>query len=193
MRSSATVLAMAVLGIGSLSITRDARALGPVDLEVAGKVGVGTNPFSDLPNPLGFGLGARAGVSLLGLYGGLSLMYYVGSGQDNVANAGGHVSVNSLLYGIEAGYGAKLFGLITLRGQLGLGNYQLNESGATGNQNPTNLYLEPGLTALLSIGIVIVGVDANILILPGVSDPLPPGGSTWDAAFTLHAQGGVKF
>jgi hypothetical protein len=192
MRSNATLLAMAVVGFGAMSIAPDAHALGPVDLEVAGKLGVGTNPFGDLPNPLGFGLGARAGVSLLGLYGGLSLMYYFGSGQDNVAGAGGRVSVNSLLYGIEAGYGGKLLGLFTLRGQLGLGNFQLNQSGAF-SANPTNLYLEPGLTALLTIGIVLVGVDANILILPGVSDPLPPGQSSWDAAFTLHAQGGVKF
>jgi hypothetical protein len=182
---------MAVLGLGSMSIARDAHALGPVDVEVAGKLGAGTNPFGDLPNPLGFGLGVRGGVSLLGIYGGLSLMYYVGSSQNNVSGLGGSASVNSLLYGIEGGYGGKLFGLFTLRGQLGLGNYQLNQSGAHSG-NATNLYLEPGLTALVSFGIVLVGVDANVLILPGVADPIN-GQSSWDAAFTVHAQGGVKF
>src|ERR1700716_3017857 len=127
MRSGATLLVTAVLGIGSVCAPREARALGPVDLEIAGKVGAGTNPFGNgFPNPLGFGIGARAGVSLLGFYGGLGLMYYFGSGSSNVPGAGGGVSANSFLYGIEGGYGAKV-GPLTLRGQLGLGSFTLSQ------------------------------------------------------------------
>jgi hypothetical protein len=190
-RRCAPLLATALLGIGFTCITRDASALGPVDVEVAGKVGYGTNPFSGYPNPLGLGLGVRGGVSLLGFYGGLSFMYYIGSSQ-NVASQGGSISAHSVAYGIEGGYGTKLFGLLTLRGQLGLGNFTASGSGALSG-NSSNLYLEPGLTALLSFGPVLVGADANVLVLPGINDPLPPGQSSWDAAFTVHAQGGVKF
>jgi hypothetical protein len=191
MRSGATLLVTAVLGVGSMCVPRDAHALGPVDLEVAGKVGVGTNPFGGFPNPLGFGLGARAGVSILGLYGGLGLMYYFGSSQ-NLPSAGGSISSNALLYGLEGGYGAKLFNLVTLRGQLGLGSFTVNQSGAHGASGNSVIYLEPGLTALLTFGTLLVGADANVLILPGINDPLN-GQSAWDAAFTIHAQGGVKF
>jgi hypothetical protein len=190
MRSGATLLVTAVLGVGSICAPRDAHALGPVDLEVAGKVGYGTNPFSGFPNPLGFGLGARAGVSILGLYGGLGLMYYFGSSQNL---PGVSVSSNSFLYGVEGGYGAKLLGLVTLRGQLGIGSYTVSQSGTRGASSNSNIYLEPGLTALLTFGMVLVGVDANVLILPGISDPGPTGQSGVDAAFTIHAQGGVKF
>jgi hypothetical protein len=190
MTRCAPLLVTAVLGIGSMCVTRDASALGPVDVEVAGKVGYGTNPFSNYPNPLGVGLGARAGVSLLGLYGGLSFMYYIGSSQD-VASQGGSISAHSVLYGIEGGYGTSL-GPLTLRGQLGVGNFTISESGALSGTN-SNLYLEPGVTALLTFGMLLVGADANVLVLPGVNNPLPPGDSSWDAAFTVHAQAGIKF
>jgi hypothetical protein len=190
MTRCAPLLVTAALGIGSLCVARDASALGPVDLEVAGKVGYGTNPFSNYPNPLGVGLGARAGVSLLGLYGGLSFMYYIGSSQD-VASQAGSISAHSVLYGIEGGYGTKL-GPLTLRGQLGVGNFTISESGALSGNN-SNLYLEPGVVALLTFGMLLVGADANVLVLPGVNNPLPPGDSSWQAAFTVHAQAGVKF
>jgi hypothetical protein len=191
MRRSRTLLVTALLGIGAACVTRDAKALGPIDVEAAAKVGYGTNPFGGgYPNPLGLGLGVRGGVSLLGFYGGLGLMYYVGG--NATTSDHNYRSVNSVLYGIEAGYGAKFFDLVTLRGQLGLGNFTMNQSGTTGSGNPSNLYLEPGLTALASFGILLVGVDANVLILPGIADPIN-GQSSWDAAFTVHAQGGVKF
>ncbi len=191
MRRSRTLLVTALLGIGAACVTRDAKALGPIDVEAAAKVGYGTNPFGGgYPNPLGLGLGVRGGVSLLGFYGGLGLMYYVGG---NATASDGYRSVNSVLYGIEAGYGTKFFELVTLRGQLGLGNFTKNQSGsAPGSGNSSNLYLEPGLTALVSFGILLVGVDANVLILPGIADPIN-GQSAWDAAFTVHAQAGVKF
>ncbi len=41
---------------------QDAHAIGPVDVEVGARVGVGTNPASG-SNPLGLGIGGRAGVS----------------------------------------------------------------------------------------------------------------------------------
>jgi hypothetical protein len=185
------VVAVAVLGLSTLP-PREARALGPVDIEAAAKIGAGTSPFNNFANPLGFGLGARGGVGFAGLYGGVSLIYYFGSSQ-NVVGAGGNVSTHSFLYGIEGGYGGKLFNLVTLRGQLGIGSFQRNDSGAL-TDSASNLYLEPAAVALVSFGLILAGIDAGILILPGVNDPVGTnGGSSWDAAFTIHLQGGVKF
>lgn len=188
MRRSAA-LAVVVFGLFLLTAP-DAGALGPIDIEAAARVGGGTNPFGGFSNPLGFGLGARGGVALSGLYGGVSLMYYLGSTQD-VAGGGGRVSASSFLYGIEGGYGGKIFNLVTLRGQLGIGSFQLSESGGL-NASASNLYLEPGLVGLMSFGMILAGVDATLVILPGVNDPVH-GTSSWDAAFTMHLQGGVKF
>jgi hypothetical protein len=189
MRRSAA-LAVVVFGLCLLAAP-EARALGPVDLEAAARVGGGTNPFGGFSNPLGFGLGARGGVGFSGFYGGISLIYYFGSSQD-VPGGGGKVSANSFLYGIEGGYGGKLFNLFTLRGQLGIGSLQLSTGGTLGPRSASNLYLEPGAVALMSFGMILVGIDATIVVLPGVADPVN-GGSNWDAAFTVHLQGGVKF
>jgi hypothetical protein len=189
MKRSVTLIVAAALGAGTLCISREASALGPIDLEVAARAGAGTNPFSG-PNPLGFGIGARGGVAFLGFYGGLSFIYYFGSGQDLPLT--GHVSETSVLYGIEAGYGTKLLDLITLRGQLGLGNLTISSNISGTSSNGSNLYLEPGVLAEISVGMILVGADANVLLLPGVADPVS-GGSSWKAAFTAHGQVGVKF
>jgi hypothetical protein len=192
MRRSA-IVAVVVLGLSTLP-AREARALGPIDVEAAAKIGGGTSPFGSFPNPLGFGLGARGGVVLGGLYGGVSLIYYFGGGSSAAGCGGGNCSASSFLYGLEGGYGGKLFNLVTLRGQLGIGNFQMSEGGSIGSRSASNLYLEPGLVALVSFGMIIAGVDANILILPGVNDPTFNGsGSSWDAAYTMHIQGGIKF
>jgi hypothetical protein len=187
MKIASILLLASAAGLGALSITRNASALGPVDVEVAAKVGGGTNPIS-VPsngmgpgapqlNALGFGLGARAGASFSGFYGGLSFMDYLGShGNDGQ-------SMKTVLYGVEAGYnfGVPLF---TLRPQLGVGNYTVTQSES---YSTSSLYFEPGLTALVSFGLLIVGADLNLLYL------WPSGGWTSQPAFTAHGQVGVKF
>ena len=195
MRSASISVAAFTLCAGTLLTTRDAHALGPVDLEVGAKVGVGTNPSSEsnAPNVMGFGLGARGGVSFLGIYGGVQLMYYFGSSQDtSVLGQSFSVSEHSLLYGIEAGYGFTLLDLLTIRPQIGIGNFTATASfsgngaavqGSNSNSN-SNLYLEPGVTGLVSLGMWFVGADANALFLPGLDH------ST--TAFTFHGQVGIK-
>ncbi len=199
MRSASISVAAFAFCAGTLMMTRDAHALGPVDLEVGAKVGMGTNPISDqngvsTPNPLGFGLGARGGVSFLGIYAGVQLMYYFGSSQDEtVLGSTFSAKDHSLLYGIEAGYGITLLDLLTIRPQLGIGNFTLTASASGnapgvsvgGSQSNSNLYLEPGVTGIVSLGGWFVGADANLLFLPG---------SDYDtkAAFTLHGQVGIK-
>lgn len=168
---------------------RDACALGPVDVEVGAKIGGGGAPFTGEPNPLGFGLGARAGVAFTGWYGGLSLMYYVGeSGSVSAVTASEH----SLLYGVEGGYGLSLLGLLTLRGLIGVGNFTVDYTGI-GHLSLNNLYVEPGITALITLGILYFGADVNVLVLPGISDPTNPAHSSWVTALTAHGQVGVRF
>lgn len=172
----ATVLVAAAATVGIVSVSSPAHALGPVDLEVGAKAGVGTNPASDGgPNPLGFGLGARAGLVVAShFYAGGSLMYYFGGSEDGV-------SVHTLMYGGELGYGVTLLDLLTIRPQIGLGNATFSGDGAS----TSNLYIEPGVTGLVTLGSLFVGADANLLDFPGLADS--------NVAFTLHAQVGLKF
>jgi|HubBroStandDraft_6_1064221.scaffolds.fasta_scaffold652632_1 hypothetical protein len=184
---------------GTLMTTRDAHALGPVDLEIGAKAGVGTNPISgsngfSAPNPLGFGLGARGGVDFLGFYGGVQLMYYFGSSESASAlGETGSISFHTFMYGVEAGYGFSV-SVLTIRPQIGIGNLTISESGSlsgafasgsSGGNSNSNLYLEPGVTGLISLGGWFVGADANLLFLPGAS-------YNTTTAFTLHGQIGIK-
>ena len=184
---SAGLLSLAVVA----SFSGNAFALGPLDLEIGAKAGVGTTP-SNFPNgatnPLGFGLGDRAGVSIMGLYGGGQIIYYLGGSENSV-------SVHTLMYGVEAGYGTKLIDILTLRAQVGLGSYDINASGGGFSHDQSNLYVEPGITAMITLPIVgwFVGADANVLLLTGMPDQNGNGSGTLDTAFTLHGQVGYTF
>ncbi len=183
--------------IGSLA-SRDALALGPIDVEVASKVGYGVNPASGTPNPFALGFGARAGVVFSNFYGGLSIVDYVGSG------AGTDFTQSALLYGLEAGFDFSVLGRLTVRPEIGVGDAILTSTYdyyASGNlgvpdsdyASPTSsghhLYLEPGATVLFSIGNAFVGAGVSVLIIPGTVY----GTQTNWAAPTVHAQLGIKF
>ena len=169
--------------------SKEAHALGPLDLEVGAKVGVGTNPVSNSPiNPLGLGIGGRAGVTLLGFYGGLNIVDYLGGSL-------GPVSASALEYGLELGYTIK-FLMLRVRPQVGFGNITFNGSDSASPipvPSQSSFYLEPGLTALATFGILFVGADANALIVTsGPSNSLGSTTST-DVGFTLHGQVGLTF
>jgi hypothetical protein len=192
--------------VSSFLVARDARALGPIDFELAAKGGGATNPSSATINPLGLGAGGRGGVSFLGFYAGVDILYYVGgshTGPTGVVAETETVTQHSLMWGLDLGYNLKL-SIVTLRPQLGVGNLTIHTSTSTVDVCPnclaiglgsssqaSNLYLEPGVTALVSLGDVFVGADANVLVLPNIASP--GGGNTTEAAFTLHAQVGVRF
>ena len=126
MKGALILLLAAAVGAGTLSYTRDAHALGPIDLEIGAKVGAGTNPTGDKINPLGFGLGGRAGIGIFGIYAGVTAMYYFGgSASDPIHRTG-----KAVLYGAEAGYTFKLV-FLELRPQLGVGVYNGNFSAVT--------------------------------------------------------------
>lgn len=196
-------LLSSVAALAILAFCGQAHALGPIDVEAGARVGYGTNPnigSSSGPNPLGLGVGARAGVALLGIYGGLDVDYYFGGSKDMTAGAAtATVSEHALKYGAELGYNIKLLDLIAIRPQVGVGNFTLYGSGgisgagvsASGGSNESNLYLEPGVVGLVYLGTLFVGADANALILPGFNT-----GNNQSAtytAFTVHGQIGVKF
>lgn len=196
-----TVL-VALAGSAWLATEKDALALGPLDIEIGAKAGIGTTPSnisSPAPNPLGFGLGARAGVAILGFYAGGSLVYYFGGSSNvNVGTPAGpasvSVSAHSLMYGVEGGYGLKLLDILTLRAQVGVGNFTLTADAGSGSSDHSNLYVEPGITGLVSLPFVgwFVGADANVLVLPDLTKD-SSGQSQTDLAFTLHGQIGYKF
>jgi hypothetical protein len=205
MRRARLGVLAAALGAGTLCPSQDAYALGPVDLEAAAKVGMGTDPWRG-PNPLGPGLGMRAGVSFMGLYGGLNIVYYFGS-SENVLGPGINsvgvpvtISQHSLLYGVEAGYGVKLSRL-TLRAQIGVGNATVMGSNtgdsvtnavvAPGSWSNNYLYLEPGVIAMVSLGRWFVGADVNALILTGFQNG--SSGSSTGTALMWHGQVGITF
>lgn len=194
-------LTSAAFVLSTVAVARDARALGPVDLEAAAKVGYATNPssVSGGTNPMGLGLGARAGLAFLGgIYLGGNIQYYLG-GSENVptsttTNTGGNggtssvgsysLSVNTLMYGGELGYGLKILDLLTIRPQVGLGNATFSASADGNSTSTSNWYLEPGVTAFVTLGPLLLGADANALFFPGLANS--------QAAFALDAQVGIK-
>ena len=183
----------------ALSLPGTAHALGPIDLEIGAKAGGGTNPGgTGGPNPLSFGIGARAGASLFGWYAGVSFVDYLGRSQTDCGGPapGGCYTItgHSLAYGGELGYGYRL-GRVTLRPQVGVGDLEIHQTLSPGGRNVspgTNyLYLEPGVVLLVAFGFVYVGVDANLMLLPFGPSNTP--GTAVDPVFTAHGQVGVRF
>ncbi len=134
MRTVSIVAAAFAFGIGTFAMTRDAHALGPVDLEIGLKAGGASNPFTtNTPNPLGFGLGGRAGIDFFNFYAGAQFTHYFG-GSNQVSVAGiesGSVSYHANLYGVDLGYGITLLGELTIRPMLGIGNASIGSSATT--------------------------------------------------------------
>ncbi|HEY4015046.1 MAG TPA: hypothetical protein VGM06_17000 [Polyangiaceae bacterium] len=181
----------------AFSFARSAWAVGPVDIEVAARVGGASSPIKDDVNggtgALGFGLGGRAGVSIFGIYGGVSAMYYLGgSNTESVAPSsavfappGPIESESGWLYGFEGGYSFRLQ-ILTLRPTVQIGSYTLHYSlSGGGSQDIHNLYVEPGVTALIGFGTWFVGADADVFLTPGMDNSR--------AAFMGNGQVGVKF
>jgi hypothetical protein len=186
----ATLTACAV----ALSMERNAHALGPFDVEVAARGGFATSPLSgtNAGNPLGFGVGGRAGIVLDETFylGGSILYYFTGNENElstsvagsSLASTTQSVSTRVLMYGAEMGYGIDLTDFLTLRPQVGFGDATFSQSGA--GASTTTWYLEPGVAGLLPLGKLLVGADVDMLLL-SVTQP--------EVAFLFDAQVGVKF
>ncbi len=146
-RASALLASVAFVST-TLVVARDAHALGPVDIEVGARAGYATNPSNGSLNPLGVGVGGRAGIAFLGgVYLGGSVMYYLGgstTGDQTVDTTSSTmpthstytISTSTLMIGGELGYGMKLLELLTIRPQMGLGNAAFTTS-ASGSARAT--------------------------------------------------------
>jgi hypothetical protein len=181
------LLATAGLTVAILAYPAKADALGPVDIEIGARAGIATGTLG----PLGFGIGGRGGVSILGLYAGLDVIDYLGAtstcgGCSSPAGQTVEQSRSALLYGFEAGYNFKV-SLVTIRPQLGLGDFRLSSGYGDPIPGPSAIsnyvYFEPGVVVLVSLGVLFVGADVGALLLP--SGP--------DSALTVHGQIGVTF
>jgi hypothetical protein len=205
MRTIASIVISFALVIAS---AREAHALGPVGVEVGGIAGYGSNPIhpSNAGNPFGVGVGGRAGLTFFGLYAGARAIYYFGkdpSGDDIQKR-------HSLFYGGEFGSNIRL-GPLAIRPQLGAGLADLagNPEGShpftsTGlassgdfDQTTTThrryIYIEPGIAAIITLGTYFIGADANLLIIPSVTDNDPSIAQSTYLAVTLHGQAGFSF
>jgi hypothetical protein len=194
MRKSFVFFFPLVAGLLTLFATREAHALGPLDIEIAGKIGYGSNPDSGEGfNRLGFGFSGRAGLALFGIYAGVNIVDYLGGSGTPPCPPGGPCpapvksSVHTLMYGGEFGYGFKI-SIVTIRPQVGVGSAVVYGPGGSAS----SLYLEPGVTGLVAIGILLVGVDANVAIFPSTTNGEGTSSST-EEAFTIHGQVGVRF
>jgi hypothetical protein len=181
-------LATAGLTVAILAFPAKADALGPVDIEIGARAGGVAGPVA----PLGFGIGGRGGVSISGLYAGIDVIDYLGATAPcggckgpGVVGAPGVIneSQSALLYGFEAGYNLKV-SLVTIRPQLGLGDVLLSRAGVDAGVS-SNVYFEPGVVGLVSLGVFFVGADVGALFLPTA-----PGSRLW---LTVHGQIGVTF
>jgi len=124
----------------------------------------------------GFGLGARAGVTLpLSVYVGGTFVYHLG---ETKSTAAGDRSVNVWYVGAEGGYDLGV-GPLTLRPYLGLGYAHVRAASpdvcafgqcvsASGSNGEFALW--PGVTALVGLGGLFVGADLRYVVLVDVED-----------------------
>jgi hypothetical protein len=179
-------LRLAAAGLTAAVLAFPAKAgAEPIDIEIAARAGTAVSNLG----PLGFGIGGRGGVSIQGVYAGVDFIDYLGATStcDSCSAPAGAAlpkrSQSALLYGFEVGYGFNL-SLVTIRPQLGLGNFRLSSSLGGGATSVSNyFYLEPAVVGLVSLGELIVGADVGAL--------LPPTGP--ELALTVHGQVGVRF
>jgi len=192
----AAVLRWVLAGVAAAAIpcVAGSAAADSVGFEAAAKGGFATNPFDNGAHPVRPGLGVRAGVTLWQLYLGASFMYYAEADhQEALTTAEQTVSSHDLVAGVEVGYSFPIGDLLIVRQQIGAGLWTTSSSCTadcgfgTNVTTTTNPYIEPGVTVLVPIGHLLLGGDANGLVLPVKNSREIYG------AFSLHAQVGVRF
>lgn len=175
-----------------------------VTWELAGQGAYVSPPIRGGTNPFGAGLGARVGITWgSGWYLGAAFTYFFG-GKDV------DVSYRAIFYGLDFGYGFRFPMLngatFTLRPHVGAGDAVVyytdpslaadvvtsaSGSSASDTISVNNLYVQPGLTAMLESGGHFVAIDASALLLPGIAY----GGAdatTW-LSYGMQAELGFRF
>jgi hypothetical protein len=201
-RRRAASFLLCVSAVALASSARDAAAAGPIDGEVAAGATFGTSPTGSPGDPLGIGIGARAGASILGFYAGADVRYFFGSGTSHLQFD--TVKERALKVGVDVGYSFTVAPLI-LRPLLGAGDLLVfsSVSPPTGQAEPVGAgnvvpppysvnegYAEAALTAILPLDRFFVAVDTAVLVVqnPGASCC----GST-GTAVTIDAEAGMRF
>ncbi len=183
--------------------------LGAFHPEVAARMTFGTplgSPYNGPPGPLtGLGYGVRGGLSYYGVYGGLAYTDFLTEGDCIDGSVESCGTTHGRSFGFEGGYGRTFLRILTIRGQLGIGNYWTISDGTTttcaGVDGPctlvsshgssNTLYLQPEALVEVSLGPVLVGVDASLSYMPNVSSSAET--PSWAfAAFMFGAQAGVR-
>ena len=182
-------------------VARAARADLPVTVEVDAVGRASVPPGGLPPNPLGLGLGVRGGVSVFGVYGGLSFVDYFGADV-----GGGH----AVLFGAEAGYGIEPLKQFMLRAQLGVGGFSgtyvpppvtlpPTTTGSVGQTvavppiSGSGVYLQPGVLAMFSFGLLTIGTDLSLLLVPSKENLAARSAAPDDTAWTVGLQVGLRF
>lgn len=182
---------------------QQASAPSEVAGELAGRAAYVSAPIRGGTNPFGAGFGVRAGVTWgSGWYLGGAVTYFLG-GRDV------DVRYRALFLGLDFGYGFRFpaFGdsSLTLRPNLGVGDAAVyytdpslaadvvtsasGTSSASDTLTVNNVYVQPGLTAMLSSGGHFFSVDASTLVLPGIAY----GGAAATSWLSYGVQGELGF
>jgi hypothetical protein len=157
-------LALALFALAGAALFPRVASADTLEIEGGGSIGYGSNP-SHGPNPLGVGIGARAGIDFRGIYAGLAATYYFGasgncgagspSGEgmgtlpaafcQNLGGAEASISQMTVLYGIDLGYTISFPRVqwFKLRPMLELGDAELTRNGTVGASDITNGSLSP--------------------------------------------------
>jgi hypothetical protein len=198
-RTFVTAVAAALSGVMTLLVAKLAAALPAIDLEIAAKGGFGniaTSTPAGRANPLGVGLGGRAGGLLRGVYGGVAFGYWFGGSERIPVLAGStsaRTATHSLMYGLEGGYTITVSDVVAVRGQVGIGNFTRTIDFISASTSSNDLYVEPGIILMVSLPWVrwFVCADANILVLIGANNG--DGAPQTDVAITGDGQVGYRF
>ena len=177
---------------------------GSLHPEVAGRFMANAftlTPADRAPPLVGGGPGVRAGVSVLGIYAGLSFIDFLSESSCVDSFPGSCESTHAASYGLELGYGHTFFGRLLVRGLLGIGDRIVTSDGTsetcsgtapctmpvttTSHASRGDLYLAPAVLVGVMLGPVLVGADATLVYMPTAGAP-----DSFSAAFASLSLGG---
>src|SRR5262249_42056568 len=144
-------------------------------------------PIRGGTTPFGFGFGGRAGLLYRHVYIGLNAIAYLGGTDIDISD-------RAILYGLELGYDVAIdagSGRFVVRPQVGIGGVRIyhtdpsltrstgtdvvssasDRASSPGSDTSTldNVYVQPGVTLLYARGMPFAAVNANALVMPGIS------------------------
>lgn len=178
----------ALAAAGALTLLSAHVAQAEVSGEVAARVGGASTPTDEPNEPLGPGVGLRAGASLTHLYFGLAADYWFGGSQNGLSDHG-------LTVAFEGGYGFVIADIVTIRPTMGIGGRDIHTSLPS---ESAAFFFEPGVTALVQLTVrLFIGADLEAMVVAPRYNPCAfagaCGSTPWGGAVLFHGQVGVRF